>query len=170
MKLKRPKTIIVLLVIYIYFFLKGIERAFLFSSSPDYYLFTQAGVGFVYFILSIPILILTGVTIQYLWKPKPIGLWIALSGLALDLANNLVSFFISIQSPEIMQQAYILYREARGLPVRPENIDRIFSPSGILITYGLALGSTLLIAALFLWKKDYFLQAGKTEAHNSYPS
>jgi hypothetical protein len=157
-KPKRPKTIIVLMVIYVYLFVSGLSKVFLFSSNPDYYFFSQAGVGYLYLVLTIPILIITGLTIQFLWKPKPIGLWIALFGLALHLLNDLVSFFIAVYNPELMKQAYILSREARGAPVRPENIERMFSQTGIFITFGIAIGLTLLLAVLFIWKRDYFLQ------------
>lgn len=165
--LKRPKTIILLMVIYAYFFIRGIGSALLFSSNPNYYLFNQAGIGFLYFILSIPVLILTGVTLQYLWKPKPIGFWIALSGIALGFVSNLISFFIGLANPELMQQAYILSREARGLPVRPERIEQLLSPTGIIITLGVTLSISLILVALFIWKRNYFFQEEATEVQMS---
>lgn len=158
---KRPKTIIVLLFIYTYLFVRGIESLLLFTSSFDYQVFSQAGVSYLYFVLSIPILVITGITLQSLWKPKPIGLWIALIGLALGVLSTIVLFMITFNDPEITKQAYILSREARGLPVRPQNADRMFSMAGISTVFGSALGLYLLLAALFLWKRDYFLQEEK---------
>jgi len=156
--MKRPKTIILLLVIYVYSFLRGLHRTLLFTSNPDYYLFTQTGLSSLFFILSIPILILTGLTLWFLWKPQLIGFWIAITGLGLEIISAVAGFVITSSNPEITKQAYILYREARELPVRQEALDTMMSPVGIWVTFGIVIGLNLFIGALFVWKKYYFSQ------------
>lgn len=160
--MKRPKTIIVLIVFYLYSFLRGLQRAFMFSSNPDYYVYTELGLSFLFFVISLPGLILTGMTLWYLWKPKPIGFWLAIAGLVLGLIDTLIGLVITVVNPDVIRRAMILYREARGLRAPQEVIDSMLSPSGIAVTYGIVIGTTLLIMALIYWKRDYFLNSEET--------
>jgi hypothetical protein len=155
-KQKRPAAIVWLLIIYVPTFLTGLYRIAVFSSSQNYHLFKQAGVEYLFFALSIPTLVLTGLTLWFLWKPKPAGFWIAIAGLVLQITTSLIFLLITLNNPDIARDAYILYREARGRPVDPEALDKVVSVPDIFVALGRMVASRLLIAALFLWKSDYF--------------
>jgi hypothetical protein len=155
-KQKRPAAIIWLLIIYVPTFLTGLYHTAVFSSSQNYHLFKQAGVEYLFFALSIPTLVLTGLTLWFLWKPKPAGFWIAIVGLVLQITTPLIFLLITLNNPDVAQDAYILYREARGRPVDLEVLDKVVSVPDIFIAFGRTVASRLLIAALLLWKSDYF--------------
>ena len=158
--MNRPKTIKILIVIYLYTFLRGFGRLFLFSSNPDYYVYSEMGLSFLFFLLSIPGLILGGLSLWYLWKPKPLGYWLILSDLVVGLINSVIGLVITLTQPDVVRNALIVYRKARGLPVRQEVIDSVTSPAGVIGAFVVTLSIAVILAGLIYWKRDYFLQAG----------
>jgi hypothetical protein len=157
-KQKRPAATVWLLIIYVPTFLTDVYRTAVFSSSQNYHLFKQAGVEYLFFALSIPTLVLTGLTLWFLWKPKSAGFWIAIAGLVLQITTSLIFLLITLNNPDIARDAYISYREARGRPVDQEALDKVLSVPDIFVAFGRMVASRLLIAALFLWKSDYFFR------------
>jgi hypothetical protein len=156
---RMPKTIILLLVVYVWSFLRTLGRTFGFESSVDYHLFDRADVGFLFFVYSILGLIFTGLTVWFLWQPRPVGFWIAISGLGLEVIFTFVGLFIGLGNPGTLERAYALSRSARGLHMRSEMLDFISSSLGILLLFGITISWNLLIAAAFYWKRDYFFAA-----------
>lgn len=168
MKRKIPKTIILLIVVFIWSFGKSIEQLLRYSTSTDYFIFSHNGIGFLFFVFLIILLLLYGLTIWFLWKPKPIGFWIAISSLIVSSMENVVTFSIAINNIESVKNAYALSRQARGLIVRKEAIEMIFSPGVMYIMLGFAVCLAFLWAALLIWKKSYFaLQRSINETQQS---
>jgi hypothetical protein len=63
---------------------------------------------------------------------------------------------------EEARTAYAVSREARGMPVRQETLEAVFSPAGIWASVGFVL-QLLGISAMGVWKKRRWFQLDEVE-------
>lgn len=161
MRLKRPKIIILLLIVFLWLFGKNLEHLLRFSISPSYHLLAQVNMESIFFVFRFLLFILYGGTVWFLWKPRHIGFRLALSSLIVSFLKNTMTLSIGINNIDTAKNAYVIWRQARGLPVREEPLNMMFTPSGMYISFGIAFGVTLLLAILSLWKRSYFIEGKK---------
>jgi hypothetical protein len=159
----RPNFVSLLIIVFAYLFIRSTTSTLVLTHDPNYQLFKQNRASFLYLLLSMLIILITGAALYYLWKPKPIGLWIAILSIVLRVVNPLLNFLIAIINPESLQQAYLIAREASGTPIGPDFATRLYTSTGFFITTGLTIVLDGLIIALLLRNKAYFLQADQKE-------
>lgn len=157
MKLKRPKVIILLIIVFLWLFGKNFEHLLKLSTSPYCYLLAQINMESMFFIFKILLIILYGGTVWFLWKPKPIGFWVAIGSLIVSFLEDTVTFLIGINNIDAVRGAYIIWRQTRGLPIREEPLDMMFTSSGMYISFGISVGLILLWVSLLFWKRNYFI-------------
>jgi hypothetical protein len=157
---KRPKSIYLLVFLLTYSIISALSGIILFPANPDFLLFRSAGVSFFFIILSVPAFLLTPVLAWYCIRPRPFGYWIGIVLLAIEIARLMISFTITIYQPELAKNAYLTYRQARGLITRPEAAEAAFSSTGILLTYGFTAIIITVVGYLIIKNKNYFLSSG----------
>lgn len=153
---KRPKTIILLLVVFIWLLVRNIEYLLRYQSVLDYNLLNQAGIGYLFLVFVVLLLIFNALGVYFLWKPKPIGLWLIISGLVISAIESMVGFFIMIGNIDYARSAYIISREVRGLYIDEAVINFIISPINVYLGLAASLGLTILWIILLIWNKKYF--------------
>jgi hypothetical protein len=157
MKQKRPKTVIVLLVAFAWSFFKALDvmsRA----SSADRLLYDEMGLGWLAIGLLTLIAALDLASIRYLIKPAPVGSLVCLSSIGLSALQTAIGFWIARMNPEITQQAFILSRQSRGLPVRQDAVEAIVDPTVSTLLWAGSLLVTAALAAMILVNRPYFLR------------
>lgn len=101
----------------------------------------------------------------YLFRPRPVGFYVALSALGLSLAQSIASVSLALSDLPGVKEAYAAGREARGLSVRREALDTIFTPPAMFAVLAVALVLIPVIALLLVRSRGYFFRYGsKTEA------
>lgn len=158
MKPQSSKVILLLLVFYGYTFITALMRLFLYTSSTEYHLLTLGGRGGLYFALGLLSLLLAALTFWFLWRPRPIGFWIALTDGLFRIGVALFTFLLAFNPPYLLPQAYQLAAQARGEAVGSETLAALAAPDRLWLTLGLAVGLNLVIIGLIIWKREHFLR------------
>lgn len=134
MKLKKPKTIIVLIIIFLLAIVKDIEMLVRYQTTSDYQLFSIVGIGILVPIFAGALILMRAITVGYLFKPKLLGLRFGLASVAVDVIVSIIGWGISVADVASARTAYTVSRTARGLPVREGHMGFIFSPVGFTVT------------------------------------
>ena len=101
----------------------------------------RIGAAWLFFVIAGAVFLLTAASVFYLFRPQPVGYVVLFLALAAGLAHTLIALAIALSDLPGVREAYEIGRELRGLPVRPEALDAIFTPSAML------LGAALTVAA-----------------------
>ena len=133
---KKTPGIIILIVWFIYSLGSDIYNL-INAGGTDYYIFSSNGLTPLFFFFVVPVLLLDAATLRYLFRPRPAGFYVALSALALSLIQNIVSVSLALSDLSGVRQAYAAGREARGLSVREEALDMMFTPRAMYLALAL---------------------------------
>lgn len=125
--------------------LKGVE-VMIRPSSVDRIIFEGAGLGWLFWALAPPTVLLLAVAVWYLWRPSRAGYRIAQAAVLLHFAESALGAALGFRDPALLRDAVVASREARVLPVRPELLEAMGSP----VIHALALAFALLVTAVAL--------------------
>lgn len=156
MKRNRPKTLWFLIIFLGWIFAKQLDALIFYSSNANYLFFTAIGISYVHFLIGLPTALLGGFAVWYLLKPEPKGLLVALGFLMFIAVSTLVETWFISGDLETAKQAYLTYRESRGLPLHLDFIDRMYSMQAIPVLAASVIAILALCALLLFWKRDYF--------------
>jgi hypothetical protein len=138
---------ILLVVIFSASLTKGID-VLLRNSSTDRLLFEGAGVGLLFWVVMPLYLISLAIALWYLWYPSELRYRIAQIAVILGVIHSSIESTISLNNPELLKQAYIASRTARGLRVHEELLHYISNPLTHLLP--LVISIVLGVVSLFL--------------------
>jgi hypothetical protein len=153
---KRPRTVWLLTVVFGWSFAKGVELLVRGSSTADRMLYDAVGLGWLAVSLLGVIALLDLAALRYLIKPAPIGRLVCLASIGLSAAQTAIGFVIAHMNPEAARRAFVVSRESRGLPVRPDAIEAALDPTTSLLLLGGSLLVSGLLAMLVLRNREYF--------------
>lgn len=151
-----PKLIIFMLVWFLWATGKDLDALVRFSISTDYYILSAAGVPWLFFVMGFTVFLLNTATVYYLFKPRPAGQWVLMNALVSGAVQNVVTIAFALPNLSNARDVYATGREIRGLPVREEALDKIFTTNAMTLALIVMLGSYALIAFIAYRKKDYF--------------
>jgi hypothetical protein len=149
---------IILIIWFIWSLTKNLENLIRFTSTIDYYIFSTSGLTPLFFILVASVFLLNVATVYYLFRPRPVGFYIALLALGLSLVQNILSVSLSLSDLPGVKETYAAGREVRGLPVRQEALDAIFTPSSMLMVLAVTLALSAVIAFLLVRNRGHFFR------------
>jgi hypothetical protein len=155
----RPKSVWLLLVIFVWSTLKGLELVVRASSSLDGLLLQHAGLGAIALPWFVSIVALDAATVYFLFRPAPIGQGVGIAASIWSGIQTIVAFAIARANPDVARSAYVASREERGLPVRPEALDLVVDPTMNLVLLLGSLAVTALCVILLLRNGAYFRRA-----------
>lgn len=156
MPLKKSKTIILLIIIFLWSILKDIETLVRYSTTTDYQLLGTIGLAFLVPIFAGVLLALHFVALWYLFKPKPRGLRFGFVSVGIDAVVSLIVWGISVADMESARIAYTTSRAARGLSLREEHMEFLFSPIGLAVTLSIIIGTAFIVGYLLWRNRRYF--------------
>lgn len=156
MKLKRPKAILVLVVVFSWSLWKCVDLLVRGSNSADRVLYDEAGIGWLAVTLLAGIALLDAAALKYLIRPTPVGRFVCLASIALSAVQTSIAFAIARVSPDIARRAFVVSRESRGLPASPEVVDLAMSPTISLLLWAGSLLISAILAFLVIRCWNYF--------------
>ena len=140
-----PKLVLLLWVWFMWSAGKGLEALARHSATSDFYALASAGVSGLFFPMGITVVSLSALAAYCIWKPRPWTLRIVFVALGAGLLQNAITFGCAIRDLPGVREAYARGREARGLRVREEALDLMFTVQG---AWAGALLTVLLYAAM----------------------
>ena len=157
---------VVLTIVFGWSALKGVE-VLCRRTSMDLQLFTAAGMPWLLYLLLVPALLCYAGGVVWVWRQYQRGLLIVLVALALNLTETGIGGLISMNNTDLVKEAHIASREARGLPVRQEVLRMMDSPASHLAPFGLSLAFAALWVFLLV-KVDKHHRATKLSQPGSF--
>ena len=153
-----PKTkgVVFLIVWFIWASGKDLEALARFSVSTDFYIYSSVGLGYLFFMVAVPVFLANTAAVYYLFRPQPIGVPVIFNALVAGAIQNILSFSLAISNLEAVREAYATGREARGLPVREGAMDLLFTPNALTISMAIMLGFYMLVAYITYRNLSYF--------------
>ena len=153
----RPFTIWLLMVVFIYSAWRDFYSLFRYQHVTDYVLLAHVNLGPLFFIaIGVPWLG-TLASLYFLFRPRPLGFLVILATIAVSMVAHVALILLAIEHLDVAKEAYEKSRQARGLPIRPESADVIFSPMAMHVTLGVTILLALGFAALTIWNRAYFV-------------
>ena len=147
--MSRPRSIILLIVWFLWATGKDLDSIARYSITSDYYVFSAVGMPWLFFVLSGAVLLLNSTSVFYLFRPQPVGYPVLLAALTAGLGQSVITLALSVNNIAGVRRAYEIGRELRGLPVRQEAMDMIFTPSAMWLATALTVavyGALMLLA------------------------
>ena len=161
--MKKNKTVYFLIIWFILAAARDIEVLFSFDTVTDYLAFSNVGLAPLFFLCAIVVLLLNLASIVFFFRPREVGLHVMLAAILAAVIQDLFTMAISLSDLGKLKQAYIVSRQSRGLQVREDALEFIFSELGM---YTACLSTVLFyvfMAYLIRRNKSYF-QPLKNEA------
>lgn len=156
--MKKTPGVIILLVWFMWSTGRDVDNLIRFRGTTDFYIFSINGLTSLYFAFMIGMLLLDGAVVYYLFRPSPKGFYLALSALAWSLIENIVSVTLALSDLQGVREAYATGRELRGLSVRREALDMIFTPQAMSVAVAVVLVLYSIVAFLIVRNRRYFFR------------
>lgn len=137
--MSRPRSTILLIIWYLWAAGRDLDALARYSTTSDFYVFSSLGAPWLFFLLAGAVFLLNAASVYYLFRPQPVGYPVLLVALAAGAVQNLVTFALALNDIAGVREAYEIGRELRGLPVRQEALDMIFTPGAMWAAAGLSL-------------------------------
>lgn len=154
--IKKTKSIIGLIIWFIWATGKDVEALLRHATTADYQVLASYGVGPLFFVLALSVLVLNAASVYFLFRPALRGLKVIFAALIAAAIQNTIVLLFSLRDLSVVRDAYVHGRNARGLPVREEALDLIFTPGGMVGSVVLALAVYALLAFLAYRNRPYF--------------
>ena len=156
--MKKSAGIIILIVWFIWSTGRDLYTLLTASTTAEFYIFSSNGLTPLFFVFALGIFLLDAATVFYLFQPRPVGFYVALSALGLSLLQSIVSMSLTLSDLSGVREAYVASREARGLSVREEALDMMFTPAAMYLIFGVIVVITAVAAFLIIRNRSYFLR------------
>lgn len=154
--MSRPKSIILLLVWFLWATGKDLDSLARFSITSDYYIYSAFDLPWLFFVMAGTVFLLNVTSVWYLYRPEPIGQKVLIIALLAGVIYDLVTLSLALTDINGVREAYTIGRELRGLPVREAALDTIFTTKSILTGGGLTILIYSLLVGLVVHNKVYF--------------
>jgi len=157
--MNKGKSIVFLTVWFLWASGQDLDSIARYSIKSDFYVFSSNNIAPVFFIFAFLVFILNIATVYYLFKPSHLGFKTALSALGLSVIQNTVSLFLALNDISGVREAYSKGREIRGLSIREEALDMIFTPSALYSGIGVMLFLYFFVAFFVVRNRYYFYES-----------
>ncbi|MDD4963722.1 MAG: hypothetical protein PHI11_07385 [Gallionella sp.] len=161
--MSKSKGVVFLIVWFMWATGKDLDTLVRYPISTDYYIFSSIGLEAVFFAMAGVIFLLNTSVVYCLYQPQTYGLRLLISSLSASAVYNIVAISIALQNISNVRAAYEKGRELRGLPVREEAMDMIFTQNSFVISIIITIALYLAIGLVAYRNKTYFYVAPKLD-------
>jgi hypothetical protein len=152
---KRPRTLSILLVFLLWVDARTFGSLVFPKTSGSYHFFVALDAVWVHFLFGAVTVALAVTATGYLWKASAGWANAVLIAFGVYALQTVIETAVMLRNLPLARTAYAAGREMRGLPVRPDRLDEMFTAQGMYM----AAGWTLLILAVLAvaaWRRRDF--------------
>jgi hypothetical protein len=154
--MKRSKTLWFLSLLFAWTALKSTGYLYDVTSVTDYGLLNSIGLGFLFYVITVPIMIGEGLTAFLLFTRRAQAYVVGCITIIAQCVNAMFISAIVTLNPDTAKSFYVASRATRGMSKRAQSeIDFNFSPMGIAVI--------LVVCLVWLALVFYFLRRTKPE-------
>lgn len=154
--MQKSKSVIFLLIWFMWSAGQDLDLLVRHQIKTDFYIFQFNGLTALFFVLATTVFALNIMTIYSLFKPYFVGFYTAIASLSIGLLHNAISLKLAINNLQGIRDAYQTGREIRGLSIREEALDMIFTEQGMYYSLASILVFYILVFVFVLRNKAYF--------------
>ncbi len=154
--MSKPKSVIFLIIWFIWSAGKDLDGLVRYSITSDFYILSSAGLPWLYFVMALAVFLLDMAAVYYLFRPQAAGVRVLFCALAAAFVQNLVTLALALRDIAGVREAYARGRELRGLPVREDALDMIFTQRGMLMSAVIMFCLYVLVAFVVHRNRTYF--------------
>ena len=154
--MRKPRSVVFLIIWFTWAAGADLNALVRFWLSTDYYIFSSVDLPWLFFVIGGTVFLLNIGAVYSLLNPRPSGIPIIVNALLFSALQNFVTFLIAFNDLGGVREAYSIGREARGLPVRAETLDRVLSESGISLSLLVMMVLYAILAYYTYRNRDYF--------------
>ena len=132
--MKRSKTLWLLLLFFTWAALKSAGSLYGAESVTDYGLLKSIGLGVLFYIINVPLMVGEGLTAFLLFAKRTHAYVVGCVVIIAECVNGLFTSAIAALNPDTAKSLYVASRTARGMTERPDSqLDFMLSPMGIAL-------------------------------------
>ncbi len=154
--MRKSKVVILLIVWFLWATGKDLDALVRYSITSDFYILSSNNLSWLYFAMGLVVFLLNTASVFYLFRPQPVGPSVLFITLAVSFSQNILTLILALKELPAVREAYARGRELRGLPVREEALDMIFTQQGMLVSFSVMLALYVLVAFAVYRSKPYF--------------
>ncbi|GFD88901.1 hypothetical protein KUL152_11270 [Tenacibaculum sp. KUL152] len=154
--MKKSKSVILLIVWFMWATGKDLDAIVRYGITSDYYVFASNDLTSIFFIFAFSVFSLNTATVYYLFKPEKAGIYAAFIALGIALLQNVVTTLMALGNLQGVRDAYAAGREVRGLSVREDTLNLIFTPEGIYTSLAVMIAFYAVIGFILFKNRGYF--------------
>ena len=159
----KSKIVVFLIVWFLWATGKDLDALVRYSITSDFYVLSSVGLPWLYFAMGLVVFLLNTASVFYLFRPQPIGQRVLFNALAAAAVQNAITLSFALNNLSGVREAYARGRELRGLAVREEALDMIFTQPAMLVATAVMLAVYALIAfAVYRSKPCFYGVPGQT--------
>jgi hypothetical protein len=155
-----PKSLIFVLVVFIWGSGQVLDSLVRYPIKVEYFIWASLGMPFLHFFFASVSGLMFVAAIVSLFRPRPKGFWLCLLAAVWSAMYGATATAIAIQDIENVRELYMLGREVRGLSIRPEAADLIFTASGMWSSYFIFFAFLLVVIAILFRQRQWFRRNG----------
>jgi hypothetical protein len=154
--MQKSKSVIFLLIWFMWAAGQDLDLLVRHQIKSDFYIFQFNGLTILFFVLATTVFALNIMTIYSLFKAYFVGFYTAIASLSIGLLYNAIGLSLALKNLPGVREAYQTSREIRGLSIREEALDMIFTEQGMYYSFAAMLVFYILVFIFVLRNKDYF--------------
>ncbi len=154
--MNKTKGVIFLIVWFMWSAGQDLEMIARYSLKADYYIYSSVGLPWLFFVFAFGIFSLNIVTIFYLFRPLYIGYFTAIASLVLGAVQNITRLTLALDDLPGVRKAYENGRELRGMPIREEAMNMIFTPGSMQTAMYATLALYTVVLFFTIKNRSYF--------------
>src|SRR3990172_3627749 len=104
---KRPKLFYLFAAIFLWLFFRDLYALIFFKNSANYLLFAGIGHPSWHFWQLVPLTLLEGLVVWFVWRPASVGFRVILATIVYSVATTIWQTWTVLQNPELAKQAYV---------------------------------------------------------------
>lgn len=153
--MRRPRTLLLLLLFFCWVEARALGWIVFPKTSGSYLLYAALDQMWVHYATCVLTVALAATAAGYLWRPK--AGWFEATMLALSVfgVSGLAGMWYTLQHVDAARDAYAASRVARGLPVEPERLAKIFSAEALWFGALVMTAFYVLLAAMAFRRREY---------------
>lgn len=152
----KSRIVVFLIVWFLWATGKDLDALVRYSITSDFYVLSSVGLSWLYFAMGFAVFLLNTASVFYLFRPQPVGQRVLFNALVAAAVQSAITLSFALNDLSGVREAYARGRELRGLAVREEALDMIFSQSAMLLATAVMLGMCALVAFATYRSKPYF--------------